>query len=47
LCLQVAHRLVHEQLLQCPFLDVARLVLFEMMDVLHSTRKDRAFRLLA
>ena len=47
LCLEVAHRLVHKQLLQGPFLDVARLVLFEVVDILNRAREDRALGLFA
>lgn len=46
LCLQVTHRLVHEQLLERPLLDVARLVLLEMVDILHRAAEDCALGLL-
>jgi hypothetical protein len=39
--------LVHEQLLKRPLLNVPRLILLEMVNILHRTRKDGAFRLLA
>ncbi len=45
--LQVAHRLVHEQLLERPLLDVPRFVLLQVVDVLHGARQDRPLRLLA
>ena len=45
--LQVAHRLVHEQLLERPLLDVPRFILFQMVDVLYGARENRALRFLS
>jgi len=45
LCLQVTHRLIHQQLLERPLLDVARLVLLQVVDVLHRARQDRTLGL--
>ena len=45
--LEVAHRLVHQQLLERPLLDVARLVLLQVVDVLHRALQDCALGLFA
>ena len=45
--LEVAHGLVHEQLLKRPLLDVARFVLFEVVNVLHSAGEDGTLGFLA
>lgn len=47
LSLQVTHGLIHQQLLECPFLDVPRLVLFEVVDILHRAAEYRPLGFLA
>lgn len=42
---QVAHRLVHEQLFQSPLLNVPRLIVLQLVDILHGSGQHRAFRL--
>lgn len=41
--MEIAHGLIHQQLLQRPLLDVPRLVVFKLMDVLHRASKYGAF----
>jgi hypothetical protein len=45
--LEVAHGLVHEELLKRPLLDIACLVFLQVVDILNSAREYRALGLLA
>jgi len=40
LILEIPHGLIHQQFLQCPFLDIPSFILFQMMNVLNSASKD-------
>ena len=40
LILKITHGLIHQQFLQCPFLDIPSFVLFQMMNILNRASKD-------